>query len=235
MSPTSCSTSERIGALDAWRGLACWCMLVYHLAFDLFRFGWLSWEQFDSVPMFLLERFIAWSFILCAGISCCLSRGNIRRGLICAAAGALVVAASYAVGAPIRFGILQFLSAGMLLYGLFGKWLRLPYRAAPVAYLALYAAAKWWTGSVTVRCRWLFWLGLRYEGFVSYDYFPLLPYIFLFLLGGWLGEWLPGRRGARLLSAPMPAALTWTGRHTLLIYLVHQPVLYGACWLAARL
>ena len=178
MSPTSCSTSERIGALDAWRGLACWCMLVYHLAFDLFRFGWLSWEQFDSVPMFLFERFIAWSFILCAGISCCLSRGNIRRGLICAAAGALVVAASYAVGAPIRFGILQFLSAGMLLYGLFGKWLRLPYRAAPVAYLALYA---------------------------------------------------------RLLSAPMPAALTWTGRHTLLIYLVHQPVLYGACWLAARL
>ena len=235
MSPTSCSTSERIPALDAWRGLACLCMLVYHFAFDLFAFGWLRWEAFDSLPIHLFERFIAWSFILCAGISCRLSHGNIRRGLICVLAGVLVVAASYAVGAPIRFGILQLLSVCMLLYGFFGKWLPRSGRAIPYIYLVLYAVTRLWTSSVTVRPRWLFWLGLRYEGFVSYDYFPLLPYIFLFLLGTWLGERLPRRCDAPRLYASMPPLLTWTGRHTLLIYLLHQPVLYGLCWLIARL
>lgn len=229
MSRTSCSTSERIAAVDAWRGLACLCMIAYHLVFDLCQFGFLPWAFFDSTPLFFFERFIAWSFILCAGVSCRFSHANIRRGLICAGAGLLVVAGSHLVSAPIRFGVLQLLSAGMLLYGLCGKRLRLDHNAVPIVCLVLYAATAWWTNRVQVNARWLFWLGFRYDGFVSYDYFPVLPYIFLFALGVWLGGYILCHRDARALTAPMPSVLTWTGRHTLLIYLIHQPVLYAVC------
>lgn len=221
--------SDRIELIDAWRGFACLCMIAYHLAFDLCQFGFVPWSFFESTPMFALERFIAWSFILCAGISCRLSRGNIRRGLICAAAGLLVVAGSYIASAPIRFGILQFLSAAMLLYGLTARWLPLERDAVPVVCLVLYALTKWVTDRVEVNARWLFWLGFSYDGFVSYDYFPLLPYIFLFALGVWLGGYILRHRDARVLTRPMPSALTWTGRHTLAIYLLHQPLLYGIC------
>lgn len=221
--------SDRIEAIDAWRGFACLCMIVYHLAFDLCQFAFVPWRFFESVPMYCLERFIAWSFILCAGISCRLSRGNIRRGLICAGAGLLVVAGSYIAGAPIRFGILQFLSAGMLLYGLVGARLRLDHDAVPILCLALYVLSKWVTDCVEVNARWLFWLGFRYDGFVSYDYFPLLPYIFLFALGVWLGGYILRHRDARVLTMPMAPVLRAVGRHTLLIYLLHQPVLYGIC------
>lgn len=221
--------SDRIELIDAWRGFACLCMIVYHLAFDLCQFGFAPWAFFESTPMFALERFVAWSFILCAGISCRLSRGNIRRGLICAAAGLLVVAGSYIASAPIRFGILQFLSAGMLLYGLTAQWLPLERDAVPVVCLVLYGLSKWVTDCMEVNTRWLFWLGFRYDGFVSYDYFPLLPYIFLFALGVWLGGYILRHRDARVLTMPMAPVLRTVGRHTLAIYLLHQPLLYGIC------
>lgn len=228
MSPTSCSTSDRLAAIDIWRGVACLCMIAYHLAFDLCQFGFWRWEAFESTPMWLFERFIAWSFILCAGIGCRFSRSSIRRGLICAGAGLVVVAASFIVSAPIRFGVLQLLSAGMLLYGLVGRHLRWDRPATPVLCLVLYALTAWWTGRVEVGVRWLYWLGFRYDGFVSYDYFPLLPYLFLFALGVWLGEYIRAHRDARWLHVSGGKALVWMGRHTLLIYLVHQPVLYAA-------
>lgn len=229
MSRTFCSTSDRVALVDAWRGAACLCMIAYHLLFDLCQFGFVPWVFFDNTPMLFFERAIAYSFILCAGISCRFSRGNIRRAVICAGAGLLVAAGSYLVSAPIRFGILQFLSVAMFLYGLLEKRLRLDYDAVPIACFVLYIAAAWITARVQVNVRWLFWLGLRYDGFVSYDYFPLLPYIFIFAAGIWLGGYIRRHRSARSLTAAMPAALTWTGRHTLVIYLVHQPILYAVC------
>lgn len=226
--------SERISWLDGWRGAACLLMLVYHLLFDFVIFGWMSYETLDSWPMVVFEKLIAYSFILCAGISAVMTRSNLRRGLITLAAGGVVTAVSYLVGAPIKFGVLQFLGLSMLLYAWLGKYTaRLPEKLAPVLYLALFIAAQLLTEHVRVGARWMFWLGFLYDGFTSFDYFPMLPYFFLFLLGSWVGgEILSRREQLPFLDKKAPGLLSWTGRHTLWIYMIHQPILFGACLLA---
>ncbi len=233
----SCSMSERVSWLDGWRGIACWLMVIYHLLFDIYMFGWMSWDTLMSWPLVLLEKYIAYSFILCAGVSATVSRNNLRHGLIVAGAGVLVVAASFMVDSPIRFGVLQFLSAAMIVYHFLGKWAqRVPEKIAPILWLALFVLTHIWTDAARVDAKWLFWLGFRYEGFVSYDYFPLLPYLFLFFLGSWAGQMIKNHREKLpFLEKQAPKWLTWPGSRTLWIYLIHQPVLYGACYLASRL
>ena len=231
------SDRRRIALIDGWRGTALYLMLLYHLLFDFYMFGWMSWEQIMSWPLVLLEKYIAYSFILCAGISSTMTRSNVRRGLITLAAAVLVSAVSFLVNAPILFGVLHFLGFAMLLYAAAGKWVRMvPERAAPFLWLALFVVFHILTERTFVNVKWLFWLGFRYDGFVSYDHFPILPYIFLFFLGSWMGQMIQERREALpLLERSAPRWLTWPGSHTLVIYLLHQPVLFGACWLAYTL
>ena len=236
---TSCSMSDRarISWLDGWRGTALYLMLLYHLLFDFYMFGWMSWGQIMSWPLVLMEKYIAYTFIICAGISATLTRSNLKRGLVTLAAAALVTVASFLVDAPIRFGVLQFLGVAMLLYAGVGQWVqKVPEKIAPFLWLALFVIFHIVTDRTLVNARWLFWLGFRYPGYVSYDHFPVLPYIFLFFLGSWLGQMM-GKYRDRLpfLDKTAPAWLTWPGRRTLIIYLLHQPVLYGLCWLVYSL
>ena len=78
----------------------------------------------------------------------------------------------------------------------------------------------------------LFPLGLHPLIFASADYYPLLPWIFLFLAGYWLGEAFLQRRVPEFCYREHLPALGWIGRHALIIYLVHQPVVYGVLWIA---
>ncbi len=227
--------SERIGWLDGWRGLVCWLMVFYHFCFDLVMFGWMPYAATQQWPLFTLQRFIALGFIFLSGVSARFTHSNLRRGLITAAAGVVVVAASYVVGAPIRFGILQFLSCAMILYHFIGRFAeKVPVKLAPWLWSGLYLAARIVSYTTFVEPEWLYWLGLRTQEFVSFDWVPIFPNIFMFLLGAWFGEKLTAAPAdSRLRTMGAPKFLTWPGRRTLIIYLVHQPVLYGACWLAS--
>ena len=217
--------SDRRHWLDGWRGCACLGMAAYHLLFDLYLFGYVGETFITSLPMQLLERAVAWSFILCAGISSRLSGKRFRRGLMALLAGGVVTAVSYLLDTPIKFGILQFLGVAMLLCAVTGKYLdRLPAKWAAL-WLGLFAISGVFfprTGAM----RGLFWLGLPREGFVSYDYFPVIPYLFLFLTGRTLCPGLEERLGS---GRKLSGVLELMGRHSLLFYLLHQPVLYGLC------
>lgn len=230
-------SEDRLLFLDAWRGLALYLMLLYHLLFDFYMFGWMSWEQIMSWPLVLLEKFIAYSFILCAGISATLTRSNWKRGLVTLGAAALVTIASFIVDAPILFGVLQFLGMAMLIYAAVGKWVqKVPEKIAPFLWLILFVGTHILTDRVLVNVRWLFWLGFRYPGYISYDHFPILPYIFLFFLGSWAGGRIKKNRDRFLpLNRYAPKWLTVPGRRTMIIYLLHQPVLYGICLLIYNL
>ena len=58
----------------------------------------------------------------------------------------------------------------------------------------------------------------------------------MFFLGGWFGRWLMAARlDSRMRTMGAPEWLAWIGRRTLWIYMLHQPALYGACWLAYRI
>lgn len=223
---------KRFGILDAWRSLAILLMVTYHFLYDLALFGVITWRQLFCTPLNILQKFICCSFIFLAGASARFSRNNLRHGLIVLAAAAVVEIGAIVGGQTIRFGVLMLLGWSMVIYHFAGKVLqKVPGWLLAVSCSILYFVTKWWTEGVSVSAPWLYPLGLTTASFFSADYFPLLPWLFLFLIGTVFGGWCLAHRENRLLTAPLPGVLTWPGRHSLIIYVLHQPVLYGISWL----
>ena len=226
---------RRFDVLDAWRTLAIVLMVAYHFLYDLYIFGVISANQLFSAPLNVLERFICCSFILLAGASARFSRNNLRHGLVVLGAGLVVEIGAAVAGQTIRFGVLMLLGSSMVLWHFLGKGLqRLPGWSVAAGSGILFFAARWWTGRTAVSVPWLYPLGFISPGFYSADYFPLLPWFFLFLTGTALGGWCLAHRENRLLTVSLPGALTWPGRHSLIIYVLPQPVLYGISYLIWR-
>ena len=226
---------RRFDVLDAWRTLAIVLMVAYHFLYDLYIFGVISADQLFSVPLNVLERFICCSFILLSGASARFSRNNLRHGLVVLGAGLVVEIGAAVAGQTIRFGVLMLLGSSMVLWHFLGKGLqRFPGWSVAAGSGVLFFAARWWTGRTAVSVPWLYPLGFISLGFYSADYFPLLPWFFLFLTGTALGGWCLAHRENRLLTVSLPGALTWPGRHSLIIYVLHQPVLYGISYLIWR-
>ena len=125
----------------------------------------------------------------------------------------------------ISFGVLHCLGVCMLLWPLFRKmpaW-ALGLLGAGLILLGLYLRG------IRVDASWLIPLGLTPPGFATVDYFPLLPNLGYFLLGAVLGKTLYREKTSRFpqidgTRGPV-GALCWCGRHSLWIYLLHQPAL----------
>ena len=219
--------SRRIWELDALRGLCILGMILVHLVYDIRELYGLADFAYPAIFSFVMQ----WGsvlFLLISGICVTLGHHPVRRGLAvfgCGMLCSLVTAGMYWLGFQGRgiviwFGILHCLGVCMLLW----PWLgRLPNWVLGALALLLLALGYWFR-SLTVAAPWLFPLGLTTAEFASSDYFPLLPWGFLFLLGVFLGEGLGPAPPAGLLHPHFPP-LAWLGRHSLAIYLLHQPVL----------
>ena len=218
-------------------------MAAYHLTWDLADFQLVSPLLPFTPAMRLLSHTVASAFLALAGLSLALAhrdRLNLpafgKRLAIVAAAAALVTAGSsvFAPGMIIWFGILHCIAAASLL--------ALPLIEAP-ALASLAAGAVAIALPVFVQSKAfdppaLLWLGLGVALPSTLDWRPLLPWAGVTLLGlgaarlpgvlPWLAR--PGRWRAR--TAPARAA-AFAGRHSLVVYLVHQPVLIGLVWLVA--
>ena len=221
---------QRIVWLDLWRSLVVCIMLVFHALWDLEQFGVLPAGTMETPAADVIRYFGGGSFILISGMLVCSSRDPVRRGFRILCIGLAVAVVTALVGLPVKFGILVLLGLCMLLCGVFQKPLRRVRSPAFFGVFLLLFVGTWLlTARVRVDVPFLYPLGLRTEEFYSADYWPVVPWAFLYLLGVPLSGLL------RLEDAPprrdVPAALTFLGRHSLVIYLVHQPFFYGICWL----
>jgi uncharacterized membrane protein len=84
---------------------------------------------------------------------------------------------------------------------------------------------------------WLIWLGVKQIGRLMVDYYPVLPWYGMALLGIFAGQMLYPGGVARFNRpaaphTPVIQALTFLGQHSLLIYLIHQPILQGLLFLS---
>ncbi len=221
-------SKQRIELMDAARGLSVCLMVAHHFLYDLVVFAgaptWLFWN-----PVFItLHYFFAGLFILLSGVSSNFSRSNARRGARALALALGITLATYCVGMPIVFGVLHLLGTCMLLYGVTQRfWQRLPAWATPALCLpGVLLTARLADGYPTaVPHLWMF--GLVTEDFFSADYFPLLPWTFVFLLGAWAGGYIRAGRFPRWFYEAKAPRLAAVGRRSLLIYVAHQPLLYG--------
>ena len=225
---------KRIEIIDALRGIAVVLMVIHHLLYNCAAFLGAPWWLFTNPVFDVLHYIFAGLFIFLSGVSSRFSRSNIKRGLIAIAISAVISAVTYIMDMPIWFGVLHLLGFSMLFFGLTRKlWDLIPKKAAPVLYIVLIVAGALATAylrptSEYVALRGSLWiLGWSQPGFISYDYFPLLPWLPVFLLGTWAGIYIAENKlPVWFYEAKIPV-FPKIGRKALIVYVLHQPVLYG--------
>ena len=229
----------RVDAIDCARGLALIGMAIYHLSWDLADFR-LAPPMLPFTPqMRLLSHIVASAFLVLVGVSLALAHRNglnvrafWRRLAIVAGAAALVTAGSFAFAPsePITFGILHCIAVASLVAGPFVTapvWVSLAVGIAAIA-------APFFIRSTLFDPSWLLWLGLGEALPNTLDWRPLLPWAGVVFLGLGAAR-LPGvltrlKRPDRWRAGSAPVPVRWlcfAGRHSLPIYLIHQPILIG--------
>lgn len=235
---TELPEKKRIDIIDALRGLSVTLMVIHHLLFDLWQFlGAPSW-LFTNPVFDVLQVFFAGLFIFLSGVSSQFSRSNIKRGikvLLIAFAFTVVTSLPF-VDMPILFGVLHLLGFSMLVYGLTRKvWDQIPRIVAPVLFIVLIAASALAVKLIPVQAPYLWMFGWYTSEFFSADYFPIFPWFFVFLLGTWAGFYIKERKLPEWFYEKKIAFFPAVGRKSLLIYILHQPVIYGSMMLVLYL
>jgi uncharacterized membrane protein len=240
--PSLAGEPRRYALVDLTRGLAIIAMVVYHLAWDLYYLGFTTTDVMTEPGWIALQRSILSCFLLLVGAALVLGHGSgirwrafWRRFAVLVAAAALVSIGTYVIFPDyfVYFGVLHAIAAFSLcaLPLLRRLWLLLAVAAPFLLAPALISIPEF-------SDRRLAWIGLWAETPQTTDIVPFFPWFGVVLLGaagmrmllaspwqGVLASWRP-RRGRSWLAA--------AGRWSLLIYLLHQPLLFGGLSLLAQ-
>lgn len=240
---------RRVELLDEVRGLCILLMVAYHAAYDIVYLFEVDIPAFHWPILSVAQPLVAGTFIFISGIACRYSRSNLKRGFIALGLGLAISLVTFVFmpGQMIWFGILHFLGTAMILFALLRPTLdrfsvfggtavcallflllfRLPSGYIGIPYLAELALP-----AAMYRFQWLAPLGLGGSGA---DYFPLIPWLFCFLAGSFVGRSFVSGDMPEGFYRPHVPFLSKVGRHTIIIYLLHQPVVYGVLWIIFRL
>ena len=239
------TTKKRLHLLDAIRGFLMINMIAYHGLWNLVNLFGVRISWYAGAPKYLWQQCICWSFILLSGFCWSMSRSHIRRGLLVFGGGAVVsmVTCILMPENRILFGILTCIGSCVLLLtplekllkkipagigaaGSFGLFLLL--RNCPEGSLGFESIVLCDLPAWLYRNNLTAYLGFPQPGFFSTDYFSLLPWTFLFFTGFFLYR-ITGAKGwnEKLFARGQIFLLNAIGRNSLLVYLLHQPVLYG--------
>lgn len=254
--PTPLTKSPRLGRLDIARGIALIAMAIYHFGWDLEFFGYLTQGSASQGWWRMFARCIASSFLFLVGFSLVLAHGRTIRWhsffkrlaqVVTAAAAISLLTWFFVPQGFIFFGILHQIALASLLGLLFIRvpvWvpLRIPawvQVCLTILLAAIIIAAPYFARSEIFNHPALWWVGLSTINPISNDYVPLFP---------WFGAVLLGIAAARIMQATglinllqggikpvwLERGLTFIGRHSLIFYLVHQPVLMGLVFTCAQ-
>nr|WP_269751198.1 heparan-alpha-glucosaminide N-acetyltransferase [Acuticoccus mangrovi] len=226
---------QRLGWLDVARGVALVAMIVYHGSFDLMFFGIVDWPVTSAPAWRGFAAAIAGTFLFLVGVSLVAAHpARIRWGsfwrrfaIIVAAAAVVTVGTYFAMPVPITFGILHAIATFSVL--------ALPFLFAPAWLTGLAAVVVFVLPfvfrSAIFEAAWLVPFGLAPVAPITFDYEPIFPWFALTLAG------IATARTMDLAGGPAPAGTGWLalmGRNSLLIYLVHQPILFTLVMFAAQ-
>ncbi len=221
----------RYWEIDFARGIAVILMVLFNWSFALeflnvysIDAGWIYW--------WLFPRIIASMFIFIAGLSFSISyaknkhpKKHVQRGLKIFGIGMLATLVTYTLFPKyiIIFGILHLIGLSIILG---------PYLAKLKKYVVvlgvILAAVGIIVSGLAIASPWLLPLGIPPSNFTTFDYFPILPWLGVFMVGLYFGMTAYGNEGRRFKSIGQHAAakpLSYIGRHSLIIYIIHQPAL----------
>lgn len=236
---------SRLHLLDGIRGLAVVNMVLFHFCFDVFVLYGRDPLWYEKAPVSLWQQVICQTFILISGISWRLGRHHWKQGfkLNLLGAGITLFTCLILPEVAIWFGVLTFLGCACLVMIPLDYLLKKipPFAGIPVFLLLFiftknigegyvsFGAFRLTLPELLYQCRVLTPLGFPWAGFSSGDYFPLFPWIFLYIAGYFCHQPLTQTAGLqKILAFPIPV-FTKIGRKSLLIYVLHQPVCLAIC------
>lgn len=238
----------RYALLDELRGFLVLCMIFYHGFLSVYEVLGLEVANFLFEFFTPVEPIFASTFILLSGMMCGFSHSNILRGLKCfgvamAITAVTFVGSSFLGDITIRFGILHLLGFSMMFCGIFNfvfkrinKWVGLI--IALLLFFVFYGVPNDYPDVVGIRniipehwylCENIYPLGITAPRFFSADYFPIFPWTFMFIAGYFLYKFNIPKKYSKIFAPKRIKPLGFLGRHALLIYVVHQPIVYLIC------
>jgi uncharacterized membrane protein len=238
---------KRFWEIDVLRGIAILMMIAYHLFFDLNYFGFYATNLY-SLPVLLFLYPIGTLFLLLVGVSLTLSYARVKntftehqlrkkylkRGSEIFVFGLFITLVTwvYPHNGFIVFGVLHCIGLSILL--------AYPFIRSRVPTLIVgsfcIVIGVFLQVMVTVDFPWLLWLGFVPAQFYTLDYFPLLPWFGVVLIGISLGNSLY-HNNTRTFALKdhsqfiVSRLLCFLGRYSLIIYLLHQLVIVGVLYL----
>ncbi len=240
---------KRIFFLDEVRGFAVLCMVFYHAFYILGSMYGYEWA--DKLFKFFMpvQPFFAGLFIFICGISCSLSKSNLKRGLKILGAAAVITIATVVVmpklnfvECEIYFGILHLLAVCVLTCALLQKPLS---KVSPFAGIVACAVLYPFTSGISTGFlnygeiltleipeslyanNYLAPLGIYSSDFFSADYFPIFPSIFIFFAGVFAGRYFKEKSFPAWTYPQRIKPLGVLGRNALIIYVAHMPLIYA--------
>ena len=225
--------TSRYPVIDCIRGFAIIAMIAYHFGFDLNMQGYISQDINHNSNWQVARSLILGTFLFVAGFSMALAENkNITRRLIrlvrIAACAVLVSIGSYFMfpDSWIFFGVLHFVLVGTIIC-----WLVMPYQKL----LLILAMSLLTVGilyqSPIFNSPFLQWLGMMTYKPITEDYVPVLPWLGLMLIGARMGQLALTKSKLWLFDYKLSSILLpvqWLGQHSLIVYMLHQPILLGA-------
>lgn len=237
---------RRYELLDAYRGFTILSMIGYHFSYDAFILYGLYPKWLSNPFGYAWQQSICISFILLSGFCASFSRNHWKKGILLNLCGFLITAVT-AVASPtavVYFGVLNLLGCSMLLIiplkkmvneknwhivGIGSFFLFLLFRHVARGYLGVGEWAFIIVPKVLYSIKIMTPLGFPYPGFYSSDYFPILPWFFLFFTGYCFSYVLKKSEKLGRLLTPKVPFLSTLGRYSLVIYMLHQPALMLIC------
>ena len=231
--------------IDNIRAIAMISMIIFHAVWDLVYLYGMDWAWYRSDMAFVWQQSICWTFILLSGFCWSFSRNPLKQGLMVSAGGLIVTAVTllFSYDSRVIFGVLNLIGASALLLIPLKKYFdKIPAMAGFASNFLLFAftygindRSLGFFGIELIELPWGFYqnlltafIGFPDPWFFSTDYFSLLPWSFLYFAGYylhrlWKEEKIPS---ANCLNRKLPI-LTWLGKHSLIIYMLHQPLIFG--------
>lgn len=244
---------ERFWEVDSLRGLAIVMMVVFHLIFDLNYFGVFSFNVYSGF-LWYFQKITEFIFIFLVGLSLSLSYSRtvqlndnkvlnklflkyLKRGLKIFFYGLLITLVTwiFVVNGFIIFGILHFIGIAIIL-----EYPLLKHKYANLFAGLIFIAMGIYLSSFRFDFYDLLWLGFIPNNFYTLDYVPLLPWLGVVSLGVFTGkmayeDYIRQFKLLDLSNYQIINIFEFLGRNSLVIYLIHQPILFLLLYLLGYL